>query len=93
MDKLTFISQVTTALAWPVTTLLCVLLLRGFITALLPLLRKLNAGAISDRQYDLLSRRRRLANEAERAPVDSISPDSAAEYVGSALRFAASLEP
>jgi hypothetical protein len=182
MDKLTFISQVTNALAWPVTTVLCVLLLRRFITSLVPLLRKLkysdlelqfgrevaelkgaaeglrstetarsetdrwqeltrlagarprsairnawqevesalqrvakarhlqaapgawsmpmvlgalllNTGAISERQYDLLSRLRRLTNEAERAPVDSISTDAAAEYVGLALRFAASLEP
>jgi hypothetical protein len=181
MDNLTFISQVTSALAWPVTTLVCVLLLRGFITALVPLLRKLkysdlelqfgrdvaelkgaaeglraaqapqsdtdrwqeltrlagarprsairsawqevegalqhvakarnlqaapsawsmpmvlgalllNAEAISERQYDLLSRLRRLTGEAERAPVDSISPDSAVEYVGLALRLAASLE-
>jgi hypothetical protein len=51
----------------------------------------LNAGVLSEAHYDLLSRLRRLAAEAERAPVDSISSESAADFVTLALRFAASL--
>jgi hypothetical protein len=51
----------------------------------------LNARVISDAQYDLLSRLRRLASEAERAPVDTLSADDAAEFVGLALRLAGSL--
>ena len=41
MDRLTFVAELVAALAWPVTVLACVLLLRGFVTALVPLLRKL----------------------------------------------------
>jgi hypothetical protein len=186
MDRLTFMAQLIGALAWPVTAIVCVLLLRGFVTALVPLLRKLkysdlelqfgrevaelkgaadavslpgekatseqrnadtwqelvrlaaarprsairgawqevegalkrtatghglqaapgawsmpmvlgalllNAGVVTEAHYDLLSRLRRLATEAERAPVDSISSESAADFVGLALRFAASLPP
>jgi hypothetical protein len=51
----------------------------------------LNAGIISDAQYDLLNRLRRLTSEAERAPVDSLKSDDAAEFVGLALRLAGSL--
>jgi len=41
MDRLTFTAQLVGALAWPLTVLVCVLLLRGYVTALVPLLRKL----------------------------------------------------
>ena len=41
MDRLTFISQLTAALAWPITTLLCVILLRKIFADLVPLLRTL----------------------------------------------------
>ena len=51
----------------------------------------LNAGVMSDAQYSLLSRLRRLVSEAERAPVDGLSGDDAAEFVGLALRLAGSL--
>jgi hypothetical protein len=51
----------------------------------------LNAGLMSDAQYSLLNRLRRLTSEAERAPVDSLSADDAAEFVGLALRLAGSL--
>jgi len=51
----------------------------------------LNAGFMSDAQYGLLSRLRRLTSEAERAPVDGLSADDAAEFVGLALRLAGSL--
>ena len=50
----------------------------------------LNAGFMSDAQYSLLSRLRRLTSEAERAPVDGLSADDAAEFVGLALRLAGS---
>ena len=50
-----------------------------------------NAGVMSDAQYSLLSRLRRLVSEAERAPVDGLSGDDAAEFVGLALRLAGSL--
>jgi hypothetical protein len=52
----------------------------------------LNAGVVSHHQYDLLSRLRQLTSEAERAPVDSLDPDDAVEFVGLALRLAASLD-
>ena len=51
----------------------------------------LNAGFMSDAQYSLLNRLRRLTSEAERAPVDGLSADDAAEFVGLALRLAGSL--
>ena len=51
----------------------------------------LNARIVSDAQYALLSRLRRLTSEAQRAPVDSLNADDAAEFVGLALRLAASL--
>jgi hypothetical protein len=52
----------------------------------------LNAGRISSQQYDFLTRLRQLVNEATHAPVDGVSPDSAVEFVGLALRLAASLD-
>jgi len=51
----------------------------------------LNAGVISDTQHKLLYRLRQLTSEAERAPVDGLAPDDAAEFVSLALRLAASL--
>lgn len=51
----------------------------------------LNAGFMSDAQYNLLSRLRLLTSEAERAPADSLNSDDAAEFVGLALRMTASL--
>jgi hypothetical protein len=51
----------------------------------------LNAGHMSDAQYSLLSRLRRLTSEAERAPIDSLTADDAAEFVMLALRLAGSL--
>ncbi|PYR93583.1 MAG: hypothetical protein DMF84_09280 [Acidobacteria bacterium] len=51
----------------------------------------LNAGVISDAQYSLLNRLRRLVTEAERAPVDSLSADDAADFVTLALRLAESI--
>jgi hypothetical protein len=52
-----------------------------------------NAGFISDAQYTLLGRLRKLVSDAERAPIDTISADSAELFVRLALRFVASLEP
>jgi hypothetical protein len=52
----------------------------------------LNAGVVSNHQYDLLSRLRQLVSEAERASIDSLDPDDAVEFIGLALRLAASLE-
>ena len=51
----------------------------------------LNAGFMSDAQYSLLNRLRRLTSEAERAPVDGLTADDAAEFVGLALRLTGSL--
>jgi len=51
----------------------------------------LNAGFMSDAQYSLLNQLRRLTSEAERAPVDGVSAEDAAEFVGLALRLAGSL--
>jgi hypothetical protein len=53
----------------------------------------LNQGAISTAQYDLLSKLRLLLSEAERAAPDTITTESAAEYITLALRLAASLTP
>jgi|HubBroStandDraft_3_1064219.scaffolds.fasta_scaffold260217_2 hypothetical protein len=182
MNAPAFITQLVTALAWPVTVLICVVVLRPLLVGLLPLIRKLkysdveiqfgrevaelkltaaasiqpgkaeatrqpiweelvrlaavrprtailqawqqveatligmaknrhlevaaavwqmpmvlgalmlNAGRISSQQYDFLTRLRQLVNEATHAPVDSVSPDSAVEFVGLALRLAASLD-
>jgi len=51
----------------------------------------LNMDSLSQHQYEMLSKLRQLANEAERAPVDSLNPEDAVEFVGLALPFAASL--
>jgi hypothetical protein len=51
----------------------------------------LNQGAISAAQYDLLSKLRILVDEAEHAEPDSITRESAAEFIGLALRLAASV--
>jgi hypothetical protein len=51
----------------------------------------LNKEKISAEQYELLSRLRQLANETTHAPIDSLDPDDAAEFIGLALRMAASL--
>jgi len=181
MNKLTLITQLISALAWPVTVLVCVLLLRPFLARLVPLIRTVKysdvevqfgrevadlkataavsiqpasiesrqqpiwedlirlaatrprtavsrawqqvelalmtaakkhdldvapavwqmpmiLGAImlnkeknSTEQYELLSRLRQLANETTHAPIDSLDPDDAAEFIGLALRMAASL--
>jgi hypothetical protein len=53
----------------------------------------LNKGEISPEQYDLLGRLRQLVEESRHAPVDTLRPDDAAEFVGLALRFAATLTP
>jgi len=182
MNTRTFIAQLVAALAWPLTVLICVVLLRPLLVRLLPLIRKLkysdveiqfgrevaelklaaaasiqpattearqqpiwedllrlaavrprtailqawqqveaaligmaknrhlevatavwqmpmvlgalmlNAGMISVQQYDFLSRLRQLVNEATHAPVNSVNPDTAVEFVGLALRLAASLD-
>ena len=52
----------------------------------------LNKEKISTPQYELLNRLGQLANEAKHAPVDSINPDDAVQFVGLALRMAASLD-
>lgn len=41
MTRLTFVSQLIAALAWPVTVLVCVVLFRPLIIGLVPLVRKL----------------------------------------------------
>ncbi len=53
----------------------------------------LNQGAISTSQYDLLSKLRSLVNDAEHAPPDAINSETAVEFVGLALRLAASINP
>jgi hypothetical protein len=52
----------------------------------------LNQGAITIQQYELMQKLRMLYHEAERAEPDTITTDSAAEYVGLALRLAASID-
>jgi hypothetical protein len=51
----------------------------------------LNNGAITTAQYDLLSRLRKLMNEAELAPPDSITVESASDFVSLAMRLAGSV--
>jgi hypothetical protein len=53
----------------------------------------LNAGILSQHQYEMLGKVRQLVSEAERAPVDSLNPEDAVEFVGLALPLAASLSP
>lgn len=52
----------------------------------------LNQGFISNTQYELMQKLRLLGHEAERAEPEGITADSAAEYVGLALRLAASID-
>ena len=51
----------------------------------------LNKGAISTAQYDLLSRLRRLVMDAELAPPDGITAESASDFVSLAMRLAGSV--
>ena len=51
----------------------------------------LNNGAITTVQYDLLSRLRQLENEAELAPPDGITAESASDFVSLAMRLAGSV--
>jgi hypothetical protein len=51
----------------------------------------LNRNAISGGQYELLYKLRELLNEADTAPPDSLSAESATEFVALALRLAASI--
>ncbi len=51
----------------------------------------LNKGVISTAQYDLLSRLRLLVNEAELAPPDGITAESASDFVSLAMRLAGSV--
>jgi hypothetical protein len=180
---LTFVSQVISSTAWPITVLVCVLMLRRHLLALIPLVRTvkysdveiqfgkevaelakategssfpneqlkgtrnpwedliiladvrprsairsawrrvedaaleaaknknieiadaaqnmpmvvgsilLNQGAISTSQFDLLSKLRGLVNDAELAPPDAINSEAAVEFIGLALRLAASINP
>jgi hypothetical protein len=46
MDWLSFISTVASSVAWPVTALTIVLLMRKELVALLPFVRKLKAGPL-----------------------------------------------
>ena len=52
----------------------------------------LNQGVLTSQQYELMQKLRMLYHEAERAEPDTITTDSAAEYVGLALRLAASID-
>jgi hypothetical protein len=65
MDRLTFVSEVIKALAWPTAASSAVLVLRREIKGLLPLVKKLKAGPIEaefDREV------RELKEQAERQP-------------------------
>jgi hypothetical protein len=53
----------------------------------------LNQHAIENAQYELLYRLRILVNEAEQAPPDRLTTESAVEFIGLALRLAASINP
>jgi len=53
----------------------------------------LNAGVLSQHQYEMLSKVRQLVSEAERAPVDGLNPDDAVEFVSLAMPLAVSLNP
>lgn len=46
MDQLTFIAKVIEALAWPVAAIVLVVLLRGELSRLLPLVKRLKAGPL-----------------------------------------------
>jgi hypothetical protein len=179
---LPFISQIVSSVAWPITVLVCAIILRRYLLALIPLIRKvkysdveisfgkevaelaksaemsalpnqsaddgsdqwedlikvagvrprtairqafmrvvdsitdcarkkkveiadgaygmpmvigavlLGSGAISTAQYDLLSKLRELLEEAENAPPDSISTESAAEFINLAWGLASSVD-
>jgi hypothetical protein len=53
----------------------------------------MNQGAMSVPEYELLQKLRLLFHQAERAEPDSVKTESAAEYIGLALRLAASIDP
>jgi len=52
----------------------------------------LNKGQISIDKYALLTKLRQLVSAAQHAPIDTVNPDDAAEFVGLAMRMAASLD-
>lgn len=51
----------------------------------------LNGGVISSGEYELLSRLRALLNEAEHAPPDAITAESAGYFITLAMRLAAAV--
>lgn len=53
----------------------------------------LNEGVISHSQYELLSKLRSLVADAEHATRGALSPENAIEFIGLALRLAASINP
>jgi hypothetical protein len=75
MDTLTFISEMLKALAWPLVALGVVLVLRGEIKALLPLLKKLKAGPV-EAEFDREVRELARETEGQLPPPASLSPTS-----------------
>ena len=76
MDALTFVVQMTQAVAWPVAAVVLALLLRRPLLGLLPLIQKLRYGPL---ELDFGRRVAELAVEAERALPAEGQPDAGPE--------------
>jgi hypothetical protein len=76
MDALTFVVQMTQALAWPVAAIVLVLLLRRPLVRLIPLIQKLRYGPF---ELDFGRQIAELAMEAERELPATDQPDSGGE--------------
>ncbi|MDO9003602.1 MAG: hypothetical protein Q7V20_09140 [Aquabacterium sp.] len=81
MDWLTFISKMAEALAWPIAVLTVVLLLRGELLKIIPLLKKLKAGPLEAEFEDSSKRVRVIAEvveeQAEVKPVPELEKPAA----------------
>lgn len=87
MDTLSFIAEIVTALIWPVTALIIVLLLRTSILELIPRLSRLSVGEV-ELEFD-----EQLAEVAAQAEIADLPPDEDAPVLRSASNMRADRQP
>jgi hypothetical protein len=74
MDTLTFLSNLIDSFAWPVFTIVIIIILRTEIRSLLPFIKKIKAGPV-EAEFDREVRELRSETETELPGMDSYLPD------------------
>lgn len=87
MDTLSFVAEIVTALIWPVTALIIVLLLRTSILELIPRLSRLSVGDV-ELEFD-----EQLAEVAAQAEIADLPPDEGAPALRSASNMRVDRQP